>query len=252
MIIKTLLRLGTRVRWFLSQKLGWILLDRSSSMGITKPCTQLHPAPPSSIHLHPAPSTSTQLISTSTQLHPPPPSSFQPPPSSLQHPQQYLNQNIARNWAISPNLGRKIKSCPFWLKIGTHNILDVSIPNPDLDFWNSDSKIHFWANLGPKRQSYRFFLKIGTHGFSRMLILIPILVYWVFNPKIHFWGKFGPKKSKLSVLPENWQTWYLEDADSYFHICFLNFKPKTDFWANLHQKSQNCPFCPFFPFLFRN
>ena len=50
---------------------------------------------------------------TSTQLHPPPPSSFQPPPSSLQHPQQYLNQNIARNWAISPNLGRKIKSCPF-------------------------------------------------------------------------------------------------------------------------------------------
>ena len=38
---------------------------------------------------------------------------FQPPPSSLQHPQQYLNQNIARNWAISPNLGQKIKSCPF-------------------------------------------------------------------------------------------------------------------------------------------
>ena len=45
--------------------------------GITKPCPHLHPAP-----------------STSTQLHPPPPSSFQPPPSSLQHPQQYLNQNI--------------------------------------------------------------------------------------------------------------------------------------------------------------
>ena len=42
---------------------------------------------------------------TSTQLHP-------PPPSSLQHPQQYLNQNIAHNWAISPNLGQKIKRCP--------------------------------------------------------------------------------------------------------------------------------------------
>ena len=52
-------------------------------------------------HLHPAPSTSTQLILTSTQLHPPPPISFQFPPSSLQHPQQYLDQNIARNWAIS-------------------------------------------------------------------------------------------------------------------------------------------------------
>ena len=91
---------------------------------------------------------------TSTQLHPPPPSSFQPPPSSLQHPQQYLNQNIPRYWAISPNLGRKYKSCPFWMKISTHDILEVFIPNPDLDFWNPDPKIHFWANLGPKFQSW--------------------------------------------------------------------------------------------------
>ena len=60
---------------------------------------------PSSNHLHPPPPTSNRLISTSTQLHPPPPSSFQLPSSSLQHPQQYLNQIIARNWAISPNLG---------------------------------------------------------------------------------------------------------------------------------------------------
>ena len=93
-------------------------------MGITKPCT----------HLHPAPSTSTQLISTSNQLHPPPPNSFQPPLSSLQHSQQYLNQNIARNWAISPNLGQKSKWSPFSLTIGTHDILEVFIPNPDLDF----------------------------------------------------------------------------------------------------------------------
>ena len=71
---------------------------------------------------------------TSTQLHPPPPSSFQLPPSSLQHPPQYLNQNIARNWAISPNLGQKIKSCPFRLKISTYGILEVLVPNPDLDF----------------------------------------------------------------------------------------------------------------------
>ena len=48
----------------------------------------------------------TNRAPSSTQLHP-------PPPSSLQHPQQYLNQNIACNWAISPNLGRKIKSCTF-------------------------------------------------------------------------------------------------------------------------------------------
>ena len=132
-------------------------------LGITKPCFHLQPAPP----------TSTQLISTSTQLHPPPPSSFQSPPSSLQYPQQYLNQNIARNWTISPNLGQKIKSCPFWLKIGTHGILEVLIPNPDLDFWNSDLKIHFWANLGPKIQSCPFCLKIGTYSISRMSIPNP-------------------------------------------------------------------------------
>ena len=82
------------------------LIIGNNLMGITKPST----------HLHPAPSTSIQLISTFTQLHLPPPSSFQPLPSSLQHPQQYLNQNITRNWAISLNLVQKIK-----LSISTEN-----------------------------------------------------------------------------------------------------------------------------------
>ena len=99
---------------------------------------------PSSIHLYPAPS-------TSTQLHPPPPSSFQPPPSSLQHPQQYLNQNIARNWAISPNLGRKIKSYPFWLKIGTHGILEALIPTKSrLWFLKFRPQNPFLSEFGPK------------------------------------------------------------------------------------------------------
>ena len=151
-------------------------------MGSTKPCTHLHPAPSSSIQLHPAPSTFIQLISTSTQFQPPPPTSFQSPPSSLQHPQQWLNQNIARNWAISQNLGRKIKSDPFWLKISIHGILEVLIPNPELDFWNSDLKIYFWANLGPKAQSCRFSLKIGAQRISRMLIPNPDLRFLKFPP----------------------------------------------------------------------
>ena len=203
-------------------------------------------------------------------------------PNSLQHPQQYLNQNIARNWTVSPNVGQKVKSCPFWLKIGTHDTLEVLIPNPDLDlrnfdpkihfwanlapkiqrcpfclkvgthstsrmlipnpdldFWNFDPRIHFWENLDPKNQSCPFFLKIGTHGISRMLILIPTLILWIF---INFLlGTFGPKKS--IVLPKGWHTWYLEYADSYFNICFLNFKLKIHFWANLGQKSQICQFC---------
>ena len=154
-------------------------------MGITKPCT----------HLHPAPFTSTQLISTSTKFH-------LPPPSSLQHPQQYLNQNVARNWAISPNLGRKIKSCPLWLKIGTYAKLEVLIPNLDLDFWNFDSKIHFWANLGPKIKSCPFCLKIGTYGISRMLVLNPTLVFWISNSNFLFWQIWA---KKVKVVRFNWK-----------------------------------------------
>ena len=104
-----------------------------------------------------------------------------------------MNQNIARNWAISPNLGRKIKSCPFWLKIGTNGILEVLISNLDLNFWNSDPKIHFWENLGPKMQSCPFCLKIGAHGISRMLIPNPDLDFWNSDPKIYFWANLDPQ-----------------------------------------------------------
>ena len=182
----------------------------------------VHPAPTSSIYfhrahfnLHPATSISTLLFSVSTQLHPPALSSFQSPASSLQHSQQYLNQNIARNWAISPNLGQKIKSCPFWLKIGTHGILEVLIPNPELDFWNSNPKIHFWANLGPKIQSCPFCLKIGTHGISRMLILIPTLLFWISNPNFLF-GQIWTKKVK--VVRFNWKLTHMVSWKCRFRI----------------------------------
>ena len=49
-------------------------------------------------------------------------------------------------------------------------------------------------------------------------------------------GKFGPNKSKLSVIIENWHTWYLEDAGSYSNITFMNFQLQIPFWANLNQK----------------
>ena len=143
---------------------------------------------------------------TSIQLHP-------PPLSSLQHPQQYLNQNIAGNWGISQNLGLKIKSCPFWLKNGTHGILEVLIPNPDLDFWNSNPKNHFWANLGPKTQSCPFCLKIGTHGISNMLILIPTLVFWISNPNFLF-GQIWAKKVK--VVRFNWKLAHMISRGCWF------------------------------------
>ena len=70
--------------------------------------------------------------------------------------------------------------------------LEVQIPNPDFNFWNSDPRIHFWVNLGWKSQSFPFFLKIGTYGILMMLILIPKLVFWISDPKYIF-GKTWTK-----------------------------------------------------------
>ena len=135
-----------------------------SSKGITKLCTNLHLPPPSSFQ--------------------PLCSSFQHPPGSLQQPQQYLNQNIACNWAISPNLGRKIKSYPFWLKIGMHGILTMLILVPTLVFWIANSK--------------SIFGKIWTEK-----VKVVCFAWNLAHPHIH--------------------TQYLEDVDSYFDIIFLKF-----------------------------
>ena len=47
------------------------------------------------------------------------------------------------------------------------------IPNPDLDFWNSDHKIWSWPNLVPKSQSCPFCLEIDELSISKMLIPNP-------------------------------------------------------------------------------
>ena len=121
----------------------------NQNTGITNLCTLLHLAPSISTHPHLAPCTSTQLISTTTLLHVPH-FSLQSALSTL------LELKYPRNWAISLNLGRKTQSCLFWLKIGTHSVLGVLIPNPDLYFWNFHLKIHFWVNEGEKSQSCLF------------------------------------------------------------------------------------------------
>ena len=157
-------------------------------MGIIKTSTQLHLAPSTTTQLNlPPPSF--------LHVHPPPLRSFQPLASFLLHLQRYNNQNIARNLAIFPKFRSKKSH-------GTHGILEEQIRNPDLDFQNSDHKIHFRANLGRKIKVVCFAWKLANkvsrgslflfhHQFSEFLTLNPIL------------GKFGPEKSELSVLPEN-------------------------------------------------
>ena len=130
--------------------------------------------------------------------------------------------------------------------------MEELVPNPDLEFWNLDPWILFWANLGRKSQNCLFCLKIGTHGIleevildldldfqnsdpksifgqiwakkvkvgrhsiSKMLIFIPALVFWIFNPKSSF-GQVWDKRVKAVCFA--WKlthTQYLEDVDSYF------------------------------------
>ena len=173
--------------------------------------------------LNHAPS-STQLISASTQLSATPSTLFEP--------------KYPHHWAISPNLGRKIQSCPSGLKIGTRGILEVLIQNLDLDVSNFNSKIHFWADLGRKNKSGLFYLKTSTNGISRMLILISTYVFWISNPKFIL-GQIWFKKVKVVrfawklVHMVFWGCWFL------FQHYFLNFQPKSHFWAILHWKRQS-------------
>ena len=133
-----------------------------------------------------------------------------------------------RFWNFDPkihfwtNLGQKIESCPIGLKIGTHTISRMLIPNQDIDFWNFAPKIHFWANLDPKNSKLSVLSKIGALGILKTLILIPTLVLWISNPNFLF-GQIWAKKSKLSVLTENWHTWYLGSVDSKSILIFLKF-----------------------------
>ena len=124
----------------------------------------------------------------------------------------------------------KIQSCLFCLKIA-HSISKMQIPNPDLEFWNSDLKTYFWANFGRKSQSCLFFVKIAMHGILTMLILIPKLVFWIANPKF-IMGKFERENSKLFVLPK------ISHNRTYTHsfsntlilsliLVFWNYKPKS-------------------------
>ena len=116
------------------------------------------------------------------------------------------------------------KNSKFCLKIGTHNISRMLIPNPDLDFWNFDPKIYFWANFGPKIQSCLFCLKIGTRSISRILIPNSDLDFWHFDHKIHFWANFDPKIQSCLFCLKIGTQWYLKDVDTYSNIIFLNFK----------------------------
>ena len=123
-------------------------------------------------------------------------------------------------WA---NLGPKIQSRPFCLKIGAHGISRMLILIPTLVFWISNPNFIFGQVWAKKVKVVRFNWKLAQIISRGCWFLFQ---HWFYEfPTVNsLLGKFGPKKSNLFILLENWHTWYLEDADSYFKISFLIFK----------------------------
>ena len=141
-------------------------------LGVTIPCTQLHPANfnlhPDHLSLHPVLCNTLNITRTSV-LH-----------VSDNFP-KFRSKNsklsiLTQNWPITKFGGADSKSGLSFLKFGTQN--------------------PFFGKFGPKNQSYQFCLKIGTRGIWRMLILIPTLVFWICNPKSIF-GQIWAKKFKV-------------------------------------------------------
>ena len=147
-------------------------------MGIAKPCThlhQLHPPPPAYFNLHPAPSTSIQLISTSTQLS---------ATSSEIFELKFLKFLFGQIWA------KKVKVVRFVWKI-VHMVPSGCW----FLFWHYFSEFQnlnlFLRKFSLKKSNYQFLLKIGTETIMRMLILIPTLVLPNLKPKsLGYWFLF--------------------------------------------------------------
>ena len=122
------------------------------------------------------------------------------------------------------NLGRKIQSYRFCLKIGTDCIKRMLIFIPTLVFWICSPKSIFGQIWAKKVKVVHFSRKLALRV-SRGCWFLFYHYFFEFPTQNLFLGKFAPKKSKLFVLHENQHMGYLEDADSYRDISFLNFRP---------------------------
>ena len=130
------------------------------------------------------------------------------------------------------------------------------IPNPDLDFWNFNTKIHFWVNLGSKIRRCLFCLKIGTYGILRMLILIPLLVFWVSNPDFLFETKLEQKRwgclfclristhviSRLLIVVPTLAFWISKPKSIFGQIWTEKIKVVQFGWKLAYRVSRRCWF----------
>ena len=178
-------------------------MNVESTMCITKPCTQLHP----------------------------------PPPSSLQQPQQYSNQNTTRNWTISPNLGRKIQSCPFW-----QNWFTWYLGGADSEYRLRISKFRpqtpYLGKFGPKRTKLSVLSRYWHAWYLKDADAYSYISFVNFQTKIHF-RQIWAKKVKVvrfvwkltHMVPRGW--WFL------FQELFSGFQTKNRFLVIFRPKKSN-------------
>ena len=166
----------------------------------------MHLSPTSSIYLHPALCKTLNVIRTKI---------------------------FAFNWAISPNLGRKIQNCSLWLKTGLHGILEVLIPNPDLNFWNSDPEINFWVNLGRKTKKFPFCLKIETLGYLDDSDFYSEISCLNFQTLIHFCANVDRKIQSCLFCPNICTKSISRMLILIPTLVSQTFNPNFFFWENL-------------------
>ena len=142
-----------------------------------------------------------------------------------------------------PKFRPKIQSYPFCLKIGTHGILKVLVPNPGLEFRNFDPEIIFWANLVRKCKSCPFCLKIGTQGILGELILHPDLLFRNSDTKILFWANLDQKIQSCPFCLKI-STHYPRGADSASGSSFSKFWPQNLFLSKFGSKKSKLSVLP--------
>ena len=167
----------------------------------------MHPPPPSSIHLRPAPPTPTQLISTSIQLHPPPLSSFQPPSSST-----HLHlAHFTRNWAISPKLGQ------LKLSISTKNWHTWYIEGADSKSRRRFLKLRpqnlLLGKFGPKKLKLFFLLENWHKWYIEDVDSYSNISFLDFLPKNHFGANWA---KKIKVIRFVWKLTHMVHRGCWF------------------------------------
>ena len=118
--------------------------------------------------------------------------------------------------STSGQIWNAAQSCPFCLKIGTQGILEVLIPNLNLDFWNFKLKTHFGLIWIEKGKIIRFAWKLAhilfyknilsrvcTKQFKFHFTFLSNNLFWCLQPLINLFLLFKTWLSSIKSMIYN-------------------------------------------------